>query len=409
MPQLTVVGAGNSPVDVSIKTSVVASVAAQLLDLISNQVAQGKLTPFEYDGIGPVGAPSTPAYMIADGPGAASLPSNVQAVVDVAKGPVLLFGGTASTQSVVADSRITYVANTGVGTVIASGGHSVLTTPMFGAGAHLFVTEGSHNEIFAWSGNDTVETVDGRNSVVLGSGNDLVVVDGGNDSLIAGSGNDTVDVIKGSAVVLGGTGSLYFANTGGHSATVFGTTGSVTVQGGMGGGVYRGGAAGNNMLTGGLLATTLFGGGNNDLLIGESLVRDSLVAGTGNETLLAAGSGTSTLFGGKGADSMVAMGAATFVGGGGGGTMTGGFGNTMYEFIDDRSQGHFVVTDFMQGLAKIRLAGFSEADIHRIIAHQVDAGGSVTLKLGDQTTVTFLGTSRLDQSAFTGSTGPHEH
>ena len=442
MPELTVVGVGGSKVDVSINTSIAASVAATLLNIITNKVQQGKLTAYAYDGTGPLGGPGdgsqaqsggwhgqghdddrhghggkadhgdhdgqgggwspsspTPGYLIVTGPGAVSLPASTEYVVNVATAPALLFGGTASIQGVVSDGPLTYVANTGAGTVVAGGGNSRLSTQAKGGGDHLFVVDGDNNVVQAFSGNDTVETVGGKNTVVLGSGNDLVVVQGGMDSIAAGSGNDTVDVVRGSALVLGGTGSLYFADAGGTASTVLGTTGAVTVDGGLGGGVYRGGSDGSNQLTGGLAATTLFGAGSNDDLTGVSTVSDLLVAGHGAETLFAAGSGNSTLQGGSGPDSMAALGAATLIGGSGGGTMTGGLGNTLFEFAANESAGHFTVTDFITG-DLIKLAGLTGGQINKIVATQINAGGNTTITMGDAK-VTFLDVSHLDRSSFT--------
>ncbi|HET9018697.1 MAG TPA: hypothetical protein VFN46_03875, partial [Acetobacteraceae bacterium] len=151
----------------------------------------------------------------------------------------------------------------------------------------------------------------------------------------------------------------------------------------------------------GLAATTLFGGGNNDLLVGESGVRDLLVAGRGNETLIGMGNGNTTLVGGSGADSMQGgFGRNTFVAGSGGGTMAGGVAGNLYEFLDDHSHGHFVVTDFVQGMDRIKLAGTDGRQVNRILAHQVDAGGNVTLTLDDHTTVTFQNVTHLDRSSF---------
>ena len=399
MPHLTVVGVGGSQVDVTVTTSLAASVANRLLNLITDQVNNGNLTPYAYDGVGPLGAPSGPGYLVVTGPGAASLPANTAAVVDVAHGRSLLFGGDAASQIVVSEAPLTYFANRGVGSVVAAGGDSTLVTDLSGGGGHLFVAEGGRNRILAFSGDDTVAAGPGHNSILLGSGNDLVLVTG-HDSILAGSGADTVQVLSGKAVVQGGTGTLVFANGDGAS-TVFGHQGSVTVTGGNGGGVFHGGTAGDNLLIGGLAATTLFGAGNNDLLIGESDTRDKLVAGRGNETLIGMGSGDTTLVGGSGADSMQGgFGRNTFIAGSGGGTMTGGVAGNLYEFLDDRSHGAFVVTDFVQGLDRIRLAGADGREVNRILAHQIDAGGNVTLTFDDHTTVTFQNVTHLDRSSF---------
>jgi Ca2+-binding RTX toxin-like protein len=399
MPQLTVVGPGGSQVDVSVGTAQNASVAAQILDLISNQVAHGNLTPYEYDGIGPLDAPTGPGYLVVTGPGSAAPPADTPYVVDVAQGPVLLQGGTASTQAVVSDSPLTYYANTGVGTVVASGGGSDIITALTGGGDHVFVTDGDNNRVIALSGDDSIYVGPGDcNNVVLGSGNDLVVTQG-QASVVAGSGHDTVQVVSGTAAVQGGSGTLLFANGSGAS-TVFGGTGSDTITGGDGGGVYHGGTAGDNLLMGGLNATTLFGGGSGDTLIGLGCGNNLLQAGSGSETLIGAGSGSETLIGGSGADSIAGgFGQNTLVAGSGGGTLTGGMAGNLYEFTG-QSQGNFVVTDFMQGVDKIALSGSDCDGVSDVLNSQQSSGGSVTVTLNDETKVTFTGVSHLDRSSF---------
>jgi Ca2+-binding RTX toxin-like protein len=399
MATLTVIGVGGSEVTVSISSAQLATIAEGILNTITDQVEAGNLTPYEYNGVGPLGAPTVPSYLIMNGPGVASLPASTEYIVNVAGGPVLLFGGDAASQDVVSDPSLIYVANRGVGTVVASGGNNVIMTDLAGSGDHLFLTDGGNNEILAFSGNDTIGAGEGRNSILLGSGNDLVVVTG-QDSILAGSGNDTVDVTSGSAVVHAGAGALTFANADGFS-TVFGGSGAETVFGGAGGGLYQGGAAGNNLLVGGQMATTLFGGGAGDTLIAEGAANDLLVAGRGNETLIGLGSGADTFVGGRGADSITGgFGYNTLVAGSGGGTLTGGSAGNAYVFVAGASHGAFVVTDFTVGADTIDLEGFGKGEINRIIRHQVDAGGNVTIELKDHTSVTFLGVSHLNPSSF---------
>ncbi len=103
MSNLTVVGSDGSTVRVSISSAQNAIVAQNLLSSIDQYVDNGKLTPYEYAGTGSLTPPTTPGYLIVTGPGSASLSSSTNDVVNVANGPVLLFGGNASVQSVVSD------------------------------------------------------------------------------------------------------------------------------------------------------------------------------------------------------------------------------------------------------------------------------------------------------------------
>jgi Ca2+-binding RTX toxin-like protein len=397
MADVTVLGVNGSTVSVSFSSAQNAAVAQSLLANISNQVQSGTITPFTYDGAGPLEPPSGNNFLIVTDMAAASLPSSTSAVVDVAGKPVLLFGGTAASQVVVSESGLTYFANTGVGTVVAGGGNNVITE--LTGGDHLFLTDGGGNVITALAGNDTIEAGAGGNSIVLGTGNDMVQVTG-SDSITAGSGNDTVEVLAGNAVVHGGSGTLFFVNAAG-SSTVFGGEGSSTISGGMGGGLYAGGSNGNNLLISGAEASTLFGGGNGDTLYAVGSGNDLLAAGSGSETLVGANGGNDTFKGGFGSDQMQGgFGHNTFMAGQGDETLMGGSAGNTYVFSALQSSGHITVTDFMPSSDTIQLQGFSGNELANVLKTQTHAGGGTTITLNDTTTVTFQNLTNLDKSSF---------
>ena len=396
MPMVTVLGAGGSTVSIEIDSARNAQVAQTLLGILSGQIQDGTVTPFTYDGLGPLNPPSGLNELIVTGPGEASAPVTTRDVIDVAGGPLVLLGGNAPEQLVVADSPLVYFANSGAGTVIASGGGTEIIEQH--GGDHLFLTDGGNNHILALSGNDTIGAGPGDNTIVLGSGNDLVQVTG-HDKIVAGSGQDTIQVLSGDAMVRGGTGSLTFINGSGAS-TVFGGDGSATLSGGAGGGVYKGGTDGNNLLVTGLQATTLFGAGNHDQLYAIGGGNDLLVAGRGSETLTGAGTGSDTFIGGSGRDVISGgFGYNTFVAGHGNETLTGGLSGNTYVFSDE-SEGHFVITYFTAGSDTILLQGFRPGEVKEALEHQHHHDGGTMIKLGDDTTITFQNVSHVKASWF---------
>lgn len=415
MPLVTVSGGGGTIVTIPITSAANAVIAQTLLDGVSAGVDNGSITPYRYAGLGSFTPPGGESMMILTGPGAVTIPATTGTLVDIATVPVVLFGGTAAEQLVVAGTGgITYFTNTGSGTVIAGGGNNTiivpagsnLTSPVPAVGdaigtaaspigEHLILTDLDNDNITALSGNVTISAGLGDNSIVLGTGNALVDVTG-HDLIQAGSGSATINATAGEASVQGSSGAITFIG-GDVASVVLGGMGSVTVTAGAGGGVFHGGTDGNNLLLGGIGATSLFGAGNGDMLIGFGNVQNLLVAGAGSETLLGAGTGDSTFRAGSGHTSMTGgSGADTLYAGSGRATMTGSFGADSFTFVHGDAGGRDLVTDFMKGTDSLVLSGYASDEFANALNSASQNNAGTTITLSDNTTITFAGLTISD-------------
>jgi hypothetical protein len=400
MSDVTVLGTHGSIVHIPIDTSTNAVLAQQLLDVVTKGIELGDVTPYQLGETAP-----TIGYgelIISGNGGTAMPPPSTAIIVDNATLPSVIFGGSAPVQLLVSgESGINYIVNTGAGTVIAGGGSNYIFAGA-GTGDHLYQTGNGDDTIIAETGNSTIQAGFGQNIIQLGSGNSIVDVTG-TDDITAGSGFDTVTVQNGgSAVISGGSGTVFLANTG--LATLFGGEGSTTVMG-SGGGYYEGGKAGHNLLIGvSTLGTTLHGGGNGDTLQAGGGGDDLVVAGDGNETLLGTGGGKVTFVTGSGNDYVKAgSGADTIFDGSGNATLWGGAGPDTFVFKFGTAGGHTEIKDFTVGTDSVVLDSYPGHTITEILNAGVAStvnGGSFTITLSKDVTVTFDGLTSLDKSSF---------
>ncbi len=72
-------------------------------------------------------------------------------------------------------------------------------------------------------------------------------------------------------------------------------------------------------------------------------------------------------------------------------TLTGGPSGNEYEFINGKAGGTDVITDFMTGTDKLKLHGYGHGALHEALQYATVSGGSTTIELSDNTTITFLG------------------
>jgi Ca2+-binding RTX toxin-like protein len=280
------------------------------------------------------------------------------------------------------------------------------------------ITISGGGSLFAGAQNTTYygAAAPGTVLVTAGNGNDLIALPAGSAYNVAlGNGNDTV-YADGSGTVSGGTGAnLIFAdspggqntvNSLGAADTIVAGAGWVTVNsygsnplvfGGSGQLVYLGGSAGSPTIAGGSGSATLFGGAGQNLIYTQGTDTlpgsDILAAGAGNETLnagaaangvqLAAGIGSVDLIGTTGND--------TFYGGAGAATMTGNGGQD--NFLFGNTPGHTggvdVITDFNTSDTFV-LAGYGANAAQAALNAATVAGGNTTVRLPDNTTITFL-------------------
>ena len=173
-------------------------------------------------------------------------------------------------------------------------------------------------------------------------------------------------------------------------------------MGGSGPDYVQGGTGGNNLLVGGTGAATLIGGGNGDELVAGISSGQWLQAGVGNETLLG-GFGSDTFYGGGAGSSTQIFGGEgndTFVSAGGTATVTAGSASNLFAFVKSNPGGSELVNGFISGLDQIGLQDFGKGEIGRALASQQTANGSDTITLSDNTTVTFVGVSKLTTNDF---------
>ncbi len=259
----------------------------------------------------------------------------------------------------------------------------------------------------------------GTVSIAAGDGNDQIGLPSGTSYVVALGNGDDVVFANGSGTVTGGTGnSIFFAdsaggqneiNSYGNDDTIVAGAGTVTVNsfgtnpliyGGSGNLVYLGGAPGNPTIVGGAGAETLFGAAGQNITYadGTSTTPDAniLAAGSGNETLnaggtrngveMAAGNGSVTMIGSSGNDIFFSgSGTAVITGNGGSdalivGNTAGHTGGTDI-FTDFSSSDTFVVVGYGANAAQTAL---NQATV---------SGGNTTVKLADNTSITFLNVS----------------
>jgi Ca2+-binding RTX toxin-like protein len=402
MPSVTVTGPHCLTFDLCFPSTSNLFFAKELAAAISSAVLGGLLESYDSKG----GAPPKLAHgtlgeFVQDSKGQTTLPSGYNAVVDDAPNTTI-FGSGGKDESVLSGSAgMTFDATGGSGSVIAGGGNNTIFIPTSDHGSWLIATGPGNDSISALgTGTDTIEPGGGANTVQTGGGNTLLILTG-RDFVSVNSGSDTIDATQAkSTIVRAGNAAITFLG-GDGPATLFGGSGSDTVQGGSGDLIVYGGHHGNNSLEAGTGFATLYGGGSGDQLFAQGNKAQQLWAGSGNETLSAAkASGYDTLTGGPGRDVMIGgSGNDTFFAGSGADTMVAGSKADTFVFVNGKAGGHDTITGFTS-MDKIDLQGYGSNAITKALQTQHDVKGSVTITLGDNTTVTFTGVSSLNANEF---------
>lgn len=169
-----------------------------------------------------------------------------------------------------------------------------------------FFGDGAGNELFAFSGNDTMNGLGGDDLLHGGRGNDHIFGGPGDDTLIGGLGNDllipeagsdVIDVTQGQDTINFGFDvaaiTLHPDNTvvqGAATKTILGQAQIIAtplddnLNGGIGDDQFLG-MDGNDIIAGGLGSDTLDGGNGNDSLNAGAGDRALLIGGMGNDTL----------------------------------------------------------------------------------------------------------------------------
>ena len=383
MPSVTVLGASASTVTVPFTTSQNIALAQQVANAISiaNQsgadlASQDTTPPLPQGKFG---------EFVKTQPGMNVLPAGYRDVVNNASNAIIFGSGDSGERILSGTGNLSFFASAGSGTVVSGGGNNTINIKATDTGSWDIAADVGHNQIVDFGiGGDSIQAGAGNNLVELGGGN-YTVSSIGNDTVVASNGAETVGVSGAfSDVVLGGSSRLDFVNGTGAS-TVLGQSGSDTVLAGAGGGLFRGGSAGANSLVGGLGAATLYAGGNNDTLVATSPGQ-----------ALHAGAGTATL------DGSASSGADTFFGGSGNATINWSAGSDVIAFINGSAGGTDVVGGGLTNAAQvtINLQGYGPNEAANAVAGQMPGANSVTIKLSDNTTVTFTGITHLTSSNF---------
>ena len=224
-----------------------------------------------------------------------------------------------------------------------------------GGAAQVFGGAGALSVLDAGTA-DTIGTGTGPATIIAG-GNELVVASGGGDLKFLAA--------NGSSIVFGGAGASTITG-GGGAVTAFGAAGgSVTLRGDVGQAVYQAGA-GAETLNGAAATSGIVANGGRD-----AAGQDVLIAGAGNDSLYA-GSGAAAMTGGAGADQFV-----------------------FYRAVIDDAAPSDVITD-MTGEDAVYLAGYGPDEAARVLANASTANGATTVRLSDNTTLTFLDVSTAD-------------
>jgi Ca2+-binding RTX toxin-like protein len=364
MAIVTVQGAHDQTVTLTFDKTANLQLGQQLAAAITAGVRDLTILPaVDTDGPPPTLAGGTTGEFVQTKDGLTILPPGYKAFVDTAHKSVV-FGSGDKDESVLSSiGHMTFIATGGSGSIAAGGGDNRIIIPPGDAGAWSINTG---------SGNDTI--------FALGGGNDTVNSGGGHDLIVLGSGHDVVNAVG--------------------SATVFGGTGSDTFHGGSGKDIVHGGTGGNNLLFAGTGPATLFCGGNGDTLFGAGSHPQALHAGSGNETLIG-GAGADSFYGGSGTSRIIGgSGNDTFVAGTGTASMTAGSGSNEFVFNKGHAGGSDSIQGFTHGSDLVDLQAYAKDAVKDALKSQVVSGGSDTITLSDNTSITFVGVSNLTTSDF---------
>ncbi len=283
-----------------------------------------------------------------------------------------------------------------------------------GTGAMNLLFSGTHNTLSGGTGGSSAAvTVSGTNNVVFGGTGDFTaLVNNASNTVIAGGAGSTITAAAG-AVVSGhdnATGPLVFIGGAGTSSVIGGAGGTDLVTVGTGGVLFGSGINAHATVTGGTGQATLFGGaGSMVTFLGSVGGGAYFVAGSGNETLLAAASATNNTFAGSSVAGtqqqfIGGTGSDTLMAGAGAVTMTGGAGSDAFVFFRAATSGAAdVITDFTSsdslffvGYDSTQSATLLQANAYGpAVASPGNSG--LTLKLSDNTTVTFTNLTDIHQ------------
>ena len=300
-------------------------------------------------------------------------------------GSTFLISSVATNERVVGGSGALTVSDAGVGSTIFGGSGALdvttsgsLASVIGSSGAISALDKGTSDTIFGGTGAVSA-TLAGSGAFVAGGLGALSVTDNGiSDTINASLGFTSVTAATSSSFFQGGAGLFNFVGGAGGS-TIFGSSGDGTVVGGTGTMTIGGGAGGSieyiNTTSGGLV----YGSDGGNETIDASLTKNSVTLYGGYDKaghdVLIGGAGNDTLTNGEGAD-----------------TLTGGGGENSFYFWANLGgpAAHSVISDF-SAIDSVFLGNYGAGAPDAAIAGATTAGGSTTITLSDNTTITFAG------------------
>ncbi|MEM9154810.1 MAG: hypothetical protein AAGB13_07185 [Cyanobacteria bacterium P01_F01_bin.33] len=219
-------------------------------------------------------------------------------------------------------------------------------------GAEKLLGQDGIDVIDALEGDDSIDGRHGIDIMYGGHGNDTMQGGTGDDFAFGGADDDDLSGDKGNDAVFGDRGN----------DVISGGSGKDTLNGGIGDDLLSGdggndslrGESGADTLLGGNGDDTLDGGEGNDILMGASI--EDLLQGVSGHNELIGGEGIDTLLGGFGDD--------VLWGGPSNDDLTGNWGSDT--FVLAAEEGIDTITDFQDGVDRLRLSGLEITDIEAV-------------------------------------------
>ncbi len=336
----------------------------------------------------------------------------------------MALGGVTWNDGLAGGNAVTFINGNGVfngSTVAGAAGDTIWGS----AGFDTINTGTNYSTVYGGAGHTLINLNDTITSIANGFGGTVYLEDG-NSTVNANGTLDAVITGVSGQLIQGGTdasafldviiaskdGNLNFGgndtvNAGAGITTVFDTIGGDTISGGSGilffvGGV-RPGAIVADTINAGSGASYIYAGANESLTLTDSPASGLLIqAGDGNETLNGAGAAgaqyyfTDTNTVNAATDNTHITGGNVynyFEVGTGNETITGGSGTNVFDLT--ASDGHTVINDFTNGSLNYVLLGSTESAA-AVEASETVSGGNLTLKLSDNSVVTFTGVTDIN-------------
>ena len=294
-----------------------------------------------------------------------------------------------------------------------------------------FFGSGNADRAEGFEGNDTLTGRDGDDILQGGDGDDYLDGGTGVDKLYGDDGSDEIHGHDGADQVHGGAGADQLYGDLGDDV-LYGGAGADAIDGGSGAdvasyrtsasavtlnlatGVHTGDAQGDTFISierifltelgdaaiGSAAAERLEGLGGDDLLEGRGGA-DALGGGAGADTL-DGGDSNDTLYGGEGADILIGgAGVDKLLGEAGNDILTGGAGADQV-YINAMGFGQDVVTDWQDGVDKVRVVGVAGWNDFGDVTVHTDGDGWAVIVFGDGSSITLQGVSAaaVDASDF---------